>query len=262
MAAAIAEPRTAAAHALIHSLFPGGPGSSRSFTAHADGADAYGERLALGRGAQLGEQLVYRPGAIGCEVDGALTYGEFDLPFFSTLLDAAVHRHSNAPARGRRFVDAGSGCGRLVFAAAVLQPSLSRCVGVEKVPELHALACQAASRCEMPAGLPPCEFLCADALEFLCTPHSQALAPDCIFAYCSTWPSEGDVLTDFSLACAALPVGTRIITTDKRLGSDKAGRWQYELLMQLEGPNAETGGTSVGYVWEVSKSVCWDKLLV
>ena len=43
-----------------------------------------------------------------------------------------------------------------------------------------------------------------------------------------------------------------MITTDKRLASD--GPWEFELVEAVEGPNRETGGTSVGYVQRVVRS--------
>ena len=76
-----------------------------------------------------------------------------------------------------------------------------------------------------------------------------------LFAYSSTWPSSGDVLTDFSEMCGAcLRPGSRVIVTDKRLGSDE--HWgRFELVDAVEGPNAGTGGRSVGYIYEVIQSL-------
>ena len=77
-------------------------------------------------------------------------------------------------------------------------------------------------------------------------------APDCLFAYCSTWPSSGNVLTEFSNTCGGLRVGTRVVTTDRRLRDGQG--FSFALVDALEGPNVETGGTSVGYVYEVQRS--------
>ena len=66
--------------------------------------------------------------------------------------------------------------------------------------------------------------------------------------------SEGDRLSDFSAVCGnCLRPGARIVTTDKRLLSVD-GLWEFELLDELEGPNRETGGTSVAYVQQVVRS--------
>lgn len=45
---------------------------------------------------------------------------------------------------------------------------------------------------------------------------------------------------------------TQVITTDRRLVSD--GPWEFQLLVERDGPNAETGGRSTAYLWEVVKS--------
>lgn len=44
---------------------------ARAFAAH-----PFNERLMLGRQAQLGDQMVYRPGQIGTTIATELTYGE------------------------------------------------------------------------------------------------------------------------------------------------------------------------------------------
>ena len=76
-----------------------------------------------------------------------------------------------------------------------------------------------------------------------------------LFAYSSTWPSEGNLLSDFSAVCGNhLRRGARVVTTDRRLCSVD-GLWRFELLDRQEGNNHETGGTSVGYVYEVLESV-------
>ena len=90
---------------------------------------------------------------------------------------------------------------------------------------------------------------------------AEALAPggplagaSVLFAYSSTWPSQGDELSDFSVVCGtALRAGTRVVTTDRKLCSVE-GLWEFALLHSLEGPNTETGGVSVGFVHEVVRS--------
>ena len=62
------------------------------------------------------------------------------------------------------------------------------------------------------------------------------------------------MLSDFSAVCGNyLREGTRVVTTDRRLCSVD-GLWRFEVLARLEGPNKETGGSSVGYVHEVVQS--------
>ena len=123
---ALAPTNLAAAEALVARVYRGGAGKS-------SGGDEYGERLAIGRKAQLGDDLVYRLGLIGGgSVDTALTYGEYELEFFATLVDRALDGGDGA---GHSFVDVGSGCGRLVLAASELWPALARVSGVESVAE-------------------------------------------------------------------------------------------------------------------------------
>jgi len=233
-------------------------------------ADAYTKRVALGRAAQLGcggnaaPPFVYRPGAIGCAVDSSLTYGEFDLLFFATLTNEAFTRGGRSP-EGQTFVDVGSGCGRLVFAAAALWPSLARCVGIEMVESLHALAVDAAPRAstliaeESVASDIRGDRRAAAAVQLIREDALQGLAavadgkPVCAFAYSSAYASIGITLTDFSLACSGLPAGSRVVTIDKLLAVDDPCLEGTTLLLTLEGPNAETGGTSLGYVWEIGE---------
>ena len=64
-----------------------------------------------------------------------LTYGEFPLLSVARLLD-----HLDPPlGPGDVFVDLGSGAGRLVLAVSLLWPALGACVGMELLPEVHAL---------------------------------------------------------------------------------------------------------------------------
>ena len=143
----------------------------------------YNDRLLLGRKAQLGEQMIYRP---GLEIDGAKTYGEFDLAFFAT----AVSRALEGTREGATFVDVGSGCGRLVFAATALWPresgAIARYAGVEYVPELHELALQGAARLEMSSA--EVEFYCADAAAVL-SAGGPLESADVLFSYSSSFAS-------------------------------------------------------------------------
>ena len=50
----------------------------------------YGDRLTVGRRAQLGPDMVYRTSIGGNSVDSSLTYGEYDLGHFAALVDRAL----------------------------------------------------------------------------------------------------------------------------------------------------------------------------
>lgn len=67
----------------------------------------------------------------------SFTYGEYSLELFARAVRAA------GPRPGEHFVDIGSGCGRLVVAAALLFDEFRSCTGVELVRTLHdeALEC-------------------------------------------------------------------------------------------------------------------------
>lgn len=229
-------------------------------------ATTYADRCMLGRKAQLGggdgdedEMRVYRPGLIGgggggAVIDGSRTYGEYDLEFFATLVGRALDGMEQQQQQPYHFVDIGSGVGRLTLAAAHLWPTrLRRSSGVEVVGSLHEVAVEASARVAGELSV-PCDFVLADAEAALA--HDGPLASaDLCFAYSSAFAGEGDVLTDFSRICGScLRVGTRVITTDRRLLSVE-GLWGFELLERLEGSNRETGGQgAVGFIQEVTHS--------
>lgn len=63
-----------------------------------------------------------------------LTYGEFPLASLASLLSQLPLGPDDA------FLDLGSGSGRLVLGVSLLFPQLRACMGMELLPELHALA--------------------------------------------------------------------------------------------------------------------------
>ena len=65
-------------------------------------------------------------------------YSECDFDIFVRVLLRLQHIHG-APTTGGVFVDLGSGCGKVVLAAALAQ-AFDRCVGVEVLPALHNAA--------------------------------------------------------------------------------------------------------------------------
>jgi len=187
----------------------------------------------------------------------SLTYGEFDLSFFFELLRRA------SPQRGERFTDVGSGCGRLVLAAA-LTHEWELASGVELLPALNSLAVDAHARLsellvDEPTdeiALAPCTFVCGEAderLPELLGTTSGGQSSHVVFVYATAWPSTGPVLGELSRTLGtSLPVGSRVITIDKQLCSDdsEAVRWAFEPLgSPIEAPNYNTF-TSVAYVYE------------
>lgn len=89
-----------------------------------------------------------------------LTYGEFDLPFFATLLDKA-HEYYNEGSNSdgkqedwsdKVFCDIGSGTGRLVLAAAALHPGFQKCRGIELLNSIHVVAQESLAKCHVDYG--------------------------------------------------------------------------------------------------------------
>lgn len=100
---------------------------------------SYDARRMLARDAALARSSM-SAGGIPLAGD-SMTYGEFDLDFLGSLLEAAE------PQKGDTFVDLGSGCGRLVLGAALLRPKVwAECHGIELLPELHNEAVAARMR--------------------------------------------------------------------------------------------------------------------
>ena len=95
------------------------------------------------------------------QVDGALTYGEYDLGHFCALVERACADRPGG-LEGATLLDCGSGCGRLVVAASALWPEMARAIGIEKVEPLHALGIAAVAQlpAEQRARL---RLLCGDA---------------------------------------------------------------------------------------------------
>ena len=176
---------------------------------------------------------------------------QYDLGFYAHLVDTALS--ADRQEQEQALVDVGSGCGRLVLAATALWPSLRRVAGVEKVRALHDVALAASEAATMPSAAPACEFFCADAHDVLRAGGALDDA-DVLFAYTSAWASHDGVLTDFSELCGlCLRPGARVIVTDKQLRTAES-RWEFQLIDAVEGPNTDTGGTSIGYVYEVVRS--------
>ena len=198
-----------------------------------------------------------------------LQYGEFDLAAFFTLLDLAT------PTPADRFVDLGSGCGRLVLAAALRYDWEGGCTGIEILADMHELAMTSHARlteqaAELGVPLARCTLLHAsvdDALPtaLLADPPTSAV----VFVYATCWPSSGPYLSELSaLLGDNLPAGSRVVTVDKRLvtaddgigaetlpsaaqpAEDGSSRAAFRLMHEVVVPNYNTG-ESTGYVYEL-----------
>ncbi|CAM9528453.1 unnamed protein product [Ectocarpus sp. 12 AP-2014] len=235
---------------------------------------SYQERIEIGREAQ-GYLTTDALAARTLVPPRELTYGEYDLDFFLSLVAECLNLRAGksgnddnsaaleAEARSLVFGDIGSGCGRLVVAQALTWPWKS-CRGVEIVPSLHDMgqaALQEAARVakgdenalspetlRLLRSMAPCSLSLGDVNDDV-----DISDIDVLFCYSSSFPAFGDLLTEFSYTLGhKLRPGAQVITTDRRLVSD--GPWEFALLGEREGRNSETGGKSIAYIWEVVRS--------
>lgn len=201
--------------------------------------------------------------------DEELRYGEFDMGFFvavveacEPLLDAVEGDGGGDPGA---FVDVGSGRGQIPVLAAALRP-WSRCVGLEYMPVLHAIAEQAPGlrdefasatdesrkqslrnalgpRFDSPA---PLTFTRGDMYDPH-TLHTATKGAALVFMF-STKFSVDETSRCLKVSKAlreALRVGVVAVTVNNVL--DEADG--FELQMRLNGPDSERAGGSTAYIW-------------
>lgn len=181
-----------------------------------------------------------------------MVYGEFDISFFAKLLQCAE------PKPGEIFVDAGSGAGRLVLAAALLHPTkFSNCHGVELSSPLHDAAISARYEFENIKDAPPiapCQYTLSDCMEGEGLEAIQTA--DVVFSYAVTWANDQTHAKLVRCLAENLSDGTRIISIDLPLKDEVVkdiGNVSFELLAREVGPNEETGEETVGLVYRVVK---------
>jgi len=198
----------------------------------------------------VSEKQVQR--SFGFSRTAELTYGEFDLHFFFALLRVTEPRPHES------FVDIGSGCGRLVLAAAIAY-EWELAAGIEVLADLHALAEDAHARLaaaseDIGVALAPCVHVCGEVSDALPPLLERCPSTSVAFIYATCWPSAGPYLTELSLSLAAsLKTGSRVVTVDKQLVSDdRAFGWDFQLLGRVEMANYNTY-RSTGYVYELIK---------
>lgn len=184
-----------------------------------------------------------------------LVYGEFPLAFFQDVLTRAEQlreAQSAAPTTPLlRFVDVGSGFGRLVLGAAWLRPRWSSFVGVELLPELHHAAAQAlelAKQQSQSPSLDRCSLLRCD----MTAPAAAAVLhkADIVFAYASAFPTLDDGLTvellSNSILAARIKPCTIVATIDGWLNEE-----HFELLAELQAHNDDNGESATAFFWKM-----------
>ena len=146
--------------------------------------------------------------------EAMLTYGEFDVHNFQLSLDAVLSASGRCTSE-MVFCDIGSGGGRLVLAAAA-RYHWKRCLGVEILPTLNALAIQTYDAAvqlgrAQQAPLSECRFV---ELDLTAADARTVLADvDVAFAFSTCFDDEL-----FSTALRrALPLGALVVTIDAML---------------------------------------------
>ena len=194
-----------------------------------------------------------------------LTYGEFDLPFFAEILDAA-HRFFDTDENdagtwaGKTFCDIGSGTGRLVVSAAALHPNLALSRGVEYVENCHDLAVKMVWKCrkglavtdERTLPLAPIDLTCGSIGD----PATFIGDVDVAFISSSAMPAE--VLEMISRAVGKqCKVGTVVVSTDYEIPTEgvvDGMAYRLELLDTMDGYCWIVGGTSTAYFYRLVES--------
>jgi hypothetical protein len=178
-------------------------------------------------------------------------YGETSLDFFLPVLRRALGASSNQPVQGS-FVDLGGGKGQLALAAARAEPdSLSPCVSLELLPELHRIAAAAIAVVtttdkELGTRVVAQQGSVYDlgSLEL-----SQIGAAAVVFAYASKFASlDGEHVEQLSttLAASGLPRSAVVITVNRKLCEHD---WE-QAAPPLEGPTPqETAGVGTAFFW-------------
>jgi hypothetical protein len=191
----------------------------------------------------------------GDEPPIALTYGEFDMPFFAEILDRAIQ-----PLAGKTFCDIGSGTGRLVVSAAALHPQLALARGVEYLESCHDYAVKMQWRCRQGLILEDGRSLPMAPMDFthgsIGDPNTYIGDVDVAFVSSSAMPPQ--VLEMISKAVGKqCKVGTIVVSTDyeiPREGIVDGLPYKFELIEVVDGYCWIVGGTSTAYFYRLIQS--------
>jgi hypothetical protein len=194
----------------------------------------------------------------GSEPPLALTYGEFDFPFFADILDKA-NQYVEGSWDGKVFCDIGSGTGRLVISAAALHPGFRLCRGVEYLKSCHDYAQSIVDQECTERGL-----MVSDSLRLLLAPieltngsigDPETYIGDIDIAFITSSAMPSEVLDMISKAIGAqCKPGTVVVSTDyeiPRQGIVEAKPYRLELLESMDGYCWIVGGTSTAYFYRL-----------
>jgi len=193
-----------------------------------EGSKGYVNRRRLANEAKL----AYQEGKMDREVrDKSLRYSETNLDFMAVLL------RSVDPSPRQTLVTLGSGTGRSTLAAAALYPSLSKCVGIEFLPELVKLS--NGYRGKVKGRKASSEFVAGDFTDDAISSRFLSNA-DIVFAT-ATFFNRGELEASLD----SLKVGAKVVTVDERL---RGKRFKF-----VDEVNDAAGDLQLntGYVYEV-----------
>ena len=165
-------------------------------------------------------------------------YAEFGLRALAEVLTLPSVLESIEQQPSARFVDFGSGAGRLLLGAAAMA-EWGACTGIEAVAGLHQIACDCIGRAESAGALSPglVSSLHVDGL-----PHESPevmTTADVCFIYSTAFPTaeDGLRLPELSASLASvLKAGSLVVTTDTLL---VGGRFRFEQHKLVEGDEGE-----------------------
>lgn len=190
------------------------------------------------------------------------TYGEYDLPFFTLLVDKAIGHYGGGDLKDSVFCDIGSGTGRLVVAAASLYPSFQQCKGVELLNSIHVVARETLGKCDtigpnlyLPSEPEPLEMA---PIDLTCGSFEDVYFGDADLIFCFSSCMSGAIPGISKAVGKQCKPGTIVITTEYQLESEgmtdpgedgsEAKPFKFELLESHDGYCWLTGGLSTGHI--------------
>lgn len=181
-----------------------------------------------------------------------LTYGEFSLDFFGKSLCTAIEYLGDDTRGDLKFVDIGSGFGRLAHFAACFLGEQWTTTGLEIVPGMVEYASEVRVEALALAGVSwpsRLKFVLGDYSETGGEAEKTLQEANILFCFCTTWPSGGTpFLTTVSFVLGQrLTPGSIVMTVDKQLATEPLGPdgSQFELLNQVDGENRCVGESTV-----------------
>lgn len=194
----------------------------------------------------------------------ALVYGEFDLAFFGNAIKIASGLQqrqdiwSGSEPDSFKFVDIGSGYGRLVHAAAYMLPGWE-CVGIEIIPDMVATSMkfseqETSEEESQTSRQSKIRFVHGDYTDPCATVQEVLRKARIVFCFATTWPSGSTPYLNTLSAVLGryLHPGAIVMTVDKQLAPEPVGcnGEKFTLRREIEGSNPATGQSTL-YIYEL-----------